>query len=40
MFVEVIIVGICGVDKNIESEITKREMEEFDKRKEGLIPNL
>ena len=40
MFAEVIIVGICEVDKNIESEIIKREMEEFDTRKEGLIPNF
>ena len=40
MFAEVIIVGICEVDKIIESEIIKREMEEFDTRKEGLIPNF
>ena len=28
MFVELIIVGVWGINKNIESEITKREKEE------------
>ena len=40
MFVEVLILGICGLNNNIESEITKREKEEFDTRKEGLLPFL
>ena len=37
MFVEVLIVGVCGINSNIESEITKREMKEYDSRKEGLF---
>lgn len=37
MFVELIIVGVWGINKNIESEITKREKEEYDTRIDGLI---
>ena len=37
MFVEVLIIGLCGINTDIESEITKREMEEYDTRIDGLI---
>ena len=37
VFLELMIIGIWGINKNIESEIMKREIEEFDSRKEGLL---
>ena len=34
---EIIIIRICGVNKNVETEITKREIEEFDTKNEGFF---
>ena len=38
LFVEILIIGVFGINKNIEEEITKREMDEFNTRIEGLLP--
>ena len=37
IFVEVLIISVFGIDKNIEEEITRREMSEFNNRIDGLI---
>ena len=37
IFVEVLIISVFGINKNIEEEITRREMSEFNKRIDGLI---
>ena len=38
IFVEVLIIGVFNINKNIESEITKREVEEYETRIDGLLP--
>lgn len=37
IFLEIIIIGLCGADKNIEQEIRNRETEDYDKRIEETI---
>ena len=38
LFVEVLIIGVFGINKNIEEEITKREMDEYQTRIDCLLP--